>query len=352
MPIKRKIFDGVQDVIDTVKSWVTSGYAPKNHKHISADVTDFSSQLVNVGMGSMPDYSRARTMYTQLENMHRRCNIYKINVPGYIAYPQNNYILDTDYVIYVAEHPGYLYFPWNETIHIRSNGSNTTVARPRYLSNRAIIGGSAVNGGDTFNSMMYPIMPGTSTYVLPTCTFGGSGWQYHRWIFIPCKGVPTGISADKYFTHVGCAEYTLARDDGTDGCGYFNNSALRGAFSGDWTNNLTNNEPIYVHSIFVQGTRWNWNSVQDSANGSTIGVRFVMFDATATGKDRRWLQYNDRSNRQIYWDSAGYWALGEGNKQMYRANDANGSKNPWELTWYNSYDTNTAVCTMVGKIQL
>ena len=280
-----------------------------------------------------------------------RVRIAKINVPGYIFYTQNRYNQDADHAIMVASHPGYLFDSRIESINLRANGSSVSKTRPNYLTSRAMLGGNAARDGDTYVEGHYPIVPGTSTYIYPSCSFGGGGWQHFRWIFVPCYCVDSSVVASKYYTWVGVSENLLLKDNGINGCAFLYDTAITDAFSGDWKTNLTNNNPIYIHTIFVSGTRWGWNKVENSSQNSTnIGVRFNMFDPCATGKDRRWLQYNDRSNRQIYWDSAGYWVLCEGNNQRYRATDANGSKNPWDLTWYNSYDSNTAVCTMTAKV--
>ena len=330
----------------SVKSWIGNNFSPKSHTH-----SDIASVANSAALGAAPDFSRATLMYGQDSNGAPRVRIAKINVPGYIFYTQNRYNLDTDHAIMVAAHPGYLYNPYTENIHIRANGSHTTTARPNYLTNRAMLGGNSHNDGDTYLMGYYPIIPGTSTYVYPSCSFGGGGWTYYKWVFVPCHCVDTLVTASQYFTWVGVSQWLLLREGGINGCGFLSDTVIKNAFIGDWKTNLTNNNPIYIPTIFVSGTRWNWNSVNSADyNGTTVGVRFDMYDACATGKNRRWLQYNDRSNRQIYWDSAGYWALGEGNNQRYRATDANGSKDPWDLTWYNSYDSDTRVCTLTKKI--
>lgn len=334
------------------KTWLTQNYAPKVHYHddrysllghTHSDITDAFN------MGGLPDFSRSTLIYQQTASSRYRVWIIKLNVPGCLFFTQNNYSVDTDHAVIVGSHPGYLFNPRNENITIRANGSNTTKTRPRYLERKALLGGNSVPDGDTWCMGWYTIVPGTSTYIYPSSTLGGRGWDNYRWIFVPFHCVGDTVPASKYFTVVGVSEDVMVRDN-LNGCGFLFDQAVTSAFVGDWKSNLTSDNAIYIPTIFVSGTRWNWNSVNNSDNGSDIGVRFNMFDACATGKNRRWLQYNDRNNRQIYWDANGYWVLCEGNNQRYRATDSNGTKDPWDLTWYNSYDSNTAVCTLTKRI--
>lgn len=330
----------------SIKTWADGRFSLDGHTH-----SDIVSSINSSSLGALPDFSRATGMYQQATNAKPRIRIVKINVPGYLFFTQNQYNVDTDHAVMVAAHPGYLFNPRTENINIRANGSSSSVARPNYLTSRAMIGGNSVPGGDTYCMGYYPIIPGTSTYVYPSASYGGGGWQYFRWIFVPCHCVDTSVSTSKFFTWVGVSEEIIVNAGGINGCGFLHQSGIKAAFEGDWKTNLTNNNPIYIPTIFVSGTRWNWTSVNSAdQNGTNVGVRFNMFDPCATGKNRRWLQYNDRSNRQIYWDSAGYWVLCEGNNQRYRATDSNGSKDPWNLSWYNSYDSDTKVCTLTKGI--
>ena len=337
------------------KTWLSATFAPKVHYHddrysLLGHTHDEITSASNIG--GLPDFKRSTLMYQQLDNARYRSRIIKINVPGCIFFTQNKWSQDTDHGVFVASHPGYLYRPGTETIAIRSNGSSVNMVRPNYVEQRALMGGNSVPEGDTVCMGWYTIMPGTSTYVFPTSTFGGGGWSNFRWIFVPCHCVEDTIPSSKYFTWVGTADDQILQASGVNGCAFLFDQIIRNAFNGNWRDNLSTDNAIYIPTIFVSGTRWNWNSIVNNSNDNVdhIGVRFNMFDARATGKNRRWIQANDKSNRQIYWDSAGYWALGEGNNQRYRATDSDGSRDPWNLDWYNSYDSDTRVCTLTKDI--
>lgn len=338
------------------KNWLNQTYAPRVHRHDDLYAPlDHTHDEIMSSTGGLLDFSRSTLMSQQLDNSYRsRTRIFKINVPGCIFFTQNKWSQDTDHGVFVASHPGYLYRPGKETISVRWNGTSSNIERPNYIEYRALVGGNSVPDGDTLCMGWYSITPGTSTYVYPSSTLGGGGWINYRFIFVPYRCVDLSVPASKYFTWVGMADDFLMQNAGVTGCGFLFDQAIKNAFSGDWRDNLTGDNAIYLPIIFVSGTRWGWNSIMNNGGNNVdhIGVRFNLFDACATGRDRRWIQADDKSNRQIYWDSAGYWALGEGNNQRYRATDSNGSHDPWDLSWYNSYDSNTNQCILTKAVTI
>lgn len=66
MAIKRKFFDGVQEVIAELKSWAQSVFAPKNHKHDISDISQTATAfLPNYNAGKILSAgTNARTEHT------------------------------------------------------------------------------------------------------------------------------------------------------------------------------------------------------------------------------------------------------------------------------------------------
>ena len=184
MAIKRKIFDGVQDIITGVKSWVSNGYATKNHTHSSADISNLQSVL-NGGLGIAPDWSRTK-QFTQMNSYFDSTDtfwspvVYKINVPGYFRFDTRRLRVDTDIDILLGPSKESMdLFPTNHTAY----------------QNNIMCFYSSAQYDDWGNSAWTSplIVPGTSTYCRIFC---GSNTERAnsnvRMSFVPCKLVPTG----------------------------------------------------------------------------------------------------------------------------------------------------------------
>ena len=184
MAITRKVFDGLQEAITSVKSWVTSGYATKSHKHSSSDITDLQSAL-NGGLGIAPDWSRTK-QFTQMNSYFDSTDtfwspvVYKINVPGYFRFDTRRLRVDTDIDILLGPTKASMdLFPTN----------------PEGYKNSIMCFYSRHQGDDWGDSAWTSplIVPGTSTYCRIWCGSNGERATSNvRMSFVPCKLVPTG----------------------------------------------------------------------------------------------------------------------------------------------------------------
>ena len=305
------------------------------------------ANTTNYGDGALPDYNRATLMYFHPDRSSAKLRIFKLNVPGYIACTQNKNGEDQDFGLLVASHPGYLYHATDSTVSLRYKSGTVSGSFVSYKSFRAVIAGSANPNGDTYNSHMWLVNPGNSTYIVPALTMGGTfEVGRHPWIFIPCKC--TRNFSGNMFECVGVT-YNNVISNTTD-CGFLYYESVRKAFNGDWTDNINNPNTIYVPTLFVSGTRWNYNSTDDTNwNGSNIGKRFVLIDAAAVGSNRRWCRRDALSDMQIYYDYD-RWYLVNGTTAYYSSDACSGFTDPWNVAWYNCYDSNTKTINVYSQL--
>lgn len=352
MAFKQKILEINQEF----KDWLTATFALKSHPHDYMTKAQVEALIASAG-GSEPDYSRAYTFWQQASLWEFKYRVFKVNVPGYIMYNQRRGMLDSDHVIFVASHPGYHNFINNSTINQYTSHRQEVggVTIPAYVNYKAVFGGNSLPGGDTWQTCIYPITPGTSTYIHPATEYGSaSGYNYYNWVFIPCKNVPASIAKSNYVTCVGMSanpgSYYRDRERVA-----ISSANVTPAFSGNWKDNFNSSYGLntsnikYIDTVFIRSSNWGWNNY-NSGNDGSLGRRFFMFDACATGANRRWLAYNDYRHQLYYDTTRKCWALTYGWDTYYEAPDANGTGDPWSLTWKtgpaNSGYTTMPVLTM------
>lgn len=358
MAFKQKILEINQEF----KDWLTATFASKSHNHASLYYSrdEVDSMLASMG-GAEPDFTRAYTFWHPASMWSFKQRIFKVNVPGYIMIVQTRANADVDHVIYVARHPGYFNYSdvasqllW--TTHKAQESSARTV--PTYMAERAVFAGASIPGGDHWNSFTHPINPGLNTYIAPCIEHSSyAGYEYHYWVFVPCKKVPTGISKTNYVTCVGMSAQPSTYNENTNR-GLISNDMITTAFTGNWINNFTVSGSSYtlrtsgikyIDTVFIRSSNWGWDNY-NSGNDGSLGRRFFMFDACATGSNRRWLAYNDWRHQLYYDTTRKCWALTYGWDTYYEAPDADGTGDPWSLTWKtgpaNSSYTTMPVLTM------
>lgn len=353
MAFKQKILEINQEF----KDWLMATFALKSHPHDYMTQAQVEALIASTG-GSEPDYSRAYTFWHVASVWDCKYRVFKVNVPGYIMWGQTRYILDSDHTILVASHPGYHNFQRSNQSHkLWTTHKAETAAQviPNYMQYKAVLGGNSLNGGDHHQTSMYPITPGTNTYIAPCVDHSShSGYQYYNWIFIPAMKVPTNISQSNYVTCVGMTAEPSTWNESCDRATLADTNVTT-AFTGDWTKNFNSSYGLvtsnikYIHTIFVRSSNWGWDNY-NSGNDGTLGRRFWMYDATATGKNRRWFCYNDWRHQLYYDTTRKCWALTYGWDTYYEAPDANGTGDPWNLTWQtgpaNSNYTTMPILTM------
>lgn len=147
-----------------------------SRKNIKADVN-----YNPLGLGSMPDFSRAGLMYTLNQDTNAGLPIWKINVPGYLHLYAPGNDCNQDGII-VASYSVDRLQDW------------TAYTNDKYYVLTGTYGDNNAGGSPG----IVPIYPGSTTYV----TLCGGYISYH-FIFIPCMYIPTIISTDKFFTVAG-----------------------------------------------------------------------------------------------------------------------------------------------------
>jgi len=258
----------------------------------------------------------------QLANT-RHGHIWHIRAPGYIWVQQVKRNNDCDVVQFVAGHPGHLFHRYNEnvTLYDCANKTQATWVRPGYVANRMVFVGDALPDGDTWQSSITPINPGSHTYMEIAPDSGSTtGCTNYSVYFVPAKGVP--VSAAPYVRNVGVTESWLSQ--GSSGLG----TALARAadvFSGSWMNVQ---DSIMIPHIRIRGTNWNWNNTD-----SGTGRLFKLDDATVIGSNRCWRDVSNGGHQVRWYPSIKKWYLSWQRNACYQADDPDGTANPWDLAW-------------------
>lgn len=196
-------------------------YAPHDHNHdtryyTESEVNDLLKNIsVNLATG-MPDYANAKLMEGESTD-YKTNGIFKVNVPGYLyVYLRKMSSYDNDY-------------SWGAAGDVRSLKDKATFL----ASNTAAYLFANIPDSSTAISNIYPITPGTSTYVR---FINQETKSVTSTYFIPCVGVADKISSTQWFEKKGSGTTSLYTGTMT-----YQFSAVRDAiFGGDWRDNFSN----------------------------------------------------------------------------------------------------------------
>ena len=195
-------------------------YSPSGHNHderyyTEAEVNALLRNVkapVNPAQG-MPDFLNAKTLEDQNVN-HKTNPIWKCNVPGYLYYwiPTLKY-QDMDYCIAAAN-------------NVNDLKSGSTIL----ASNKAtVLYHNYVDGGAS-HIIMYPIVPGTSTYF----RLMRQEAQKAVLFFLPAVGINGKIASSNWCTNAGSGNGTYTSGSFT----YFFGTVKSSIFAGDWKDNF------------------------------------------------------------------------------------------------------------------
>jgi len=195
-------------------------YSPSGHNHderyyTEAEVNALLRNVkapVNPAQG-MPDFLNAKTLEDQNVN-HKTNPIWKCNVPGYLYYwiPTLKY-QDMDYCIVAAN-------------NVNDLKSGSTIL----ASNKAtVLYHNYVDGGAS-HIIMYPIVPGTSTYF----RLMRQEAQKAVLFFLPAVGINGKIASSNWCTNAGSGNGTYT----SGSLAYFFGTTKSSIFAGDWKDNF------------------------------------------------------------------------------------------------------------------
>ena len=188
-------------------------YALSNHNHdgryyTETEVNNLLAGARNPAQG-MPDFLNARTL-ENADIAHKTNPIWKCNVPGYLYYwiPSLQY-KDMDYCIVAADNVNDL-----KSGSAILNSQHATVLYHNY-----------VDGGAS-HIIMYPIVPGTSTYF----RLMRQEAQKAVLFFLPCVGIKGKIPVADWCVNSGSgtASYT------SGSIAYYFGTVKGSIFAGDW----------------------------------------------------------------------------------------------------------------------
>ena len=284
MAFQRKQILGLDVIVDGIKSWASSTFSKTNHTHKIANITDFDAPTF---FGSMPDFSRSVLMETGDHNYAATPGtIYKINVPGYFFCRSlySGYSDAIDQFVKVAARPEYLFR------HTGNSGNYGSYARPSYNTLRMKYGSSVV--GDWCTQIFIPICPGIGTY-MRWCD--ASSWSGIANLFVPCKGVPTTIKNNCFFTRVARGENHISTGTGNE-CALESGDG-KAVFAGDWRDGFDT-------------TNWSLKTQKDGSNGFyTFIGRYLMTGGWMNNGYFGVMDPVKRGTKCIYYYSGGTYIL-------------------------------------------
>lgn len=271
-----------------LKNWLNNTFSPVDHKHeqIQQEITQIKEDMKSLSCGGdMPDFARAVLMERPKDDYNTNPGtIYKINVPGYFYThsAHGGWQSAMDFWFKVAEHPGYLFR------HQDNAGAFGDYNRPAYNDKRCTLYSQVE--GNYLESHIYPIIPGTSTYMRTCNASSHNAWVYLY--FVPCKGLPEQYKPSDYFTRVGRGENQIS----TSYTQAVLTDIVTNVLKGKWSDNfidyvLDNNNVTTITGTFTCGS---W----------APGSRWHIVDPIATGVDRAWWRHGGDNEFTIRWVSS------------------------------------------------